>query len=489
MRGLASTRAQDVVALVALAVLSLGGLRLMHERALADADRHFHFAVSRDAAQRGRLTVIPQVEDIGWAESFVDKEYLFHVLTAAGWRLGERRGVEAVAMGLALLVVGLLYAAARRFAGPGPSAVLVAAFVASPPFIYRLALLRPHLFAIAAVLLLVRALLGKEAPASRPGWPEVLGAGAGLVFALGYHAAYVPLAVLGVFLVVDARARWPVAAAALVGLAVGTVLNPYFPDTLRVTWMTLTIATALPSSDTLGVELLPLDVKTLVTRYTVPLALAGVAMVLAVRGRAAPGARLRFAVVALALGFWVLCLRSGRAAEYSVPFSLVAAASVLPLVAVRWSVGALVVAVLLQVPVAVQFAQPDALDGYTRRIEDAVAALPAEAAGQKVLNCSFTEGAVMLDLRPDVRFVDVLDPTFLALKDPVRHQLRRGLLQGQVGDLKELVQERFGAQYVICGYPPARALLDTDPRFVRLRPPPGPPLPPGSGPYVYALRR
>ncbi|MEW6434890.1 MAG: hypothetical protein AB1730_25600 [Myxococcota bacterium] len=312
MRGLASTRAQDVVALVALAVLSLGGLRLMHERALADADRHFHFAVSRDAAQRGRLTVIPQVEDIGWAESFVDKEYLFHVLTAAGWRLGERRGVEAVAMGLALLVVGLLYAAARRFAGPGPSAVLVAAFVASPPFIYRLALLRPHLFAIAAVLLLVRALLGKEAPASRPGWPEVLGAGAGLVFALGYHAAYVPLAVLGVFLVVDARARWPVAAAALVGLAVGTVLNPYFPDTLRVTWMTLTIATALPSSDTLGVELLPLDVKTLVTRYTVPLALAGVAMVLAVRGRAAPGARLRFAVVALALGFWVLCGAGAR---------------------------------------------------------------------------------------------------------------------------------------------------------------------------------
>lgn len=490
MRALASTTARDVVALTALFALALGGLSLMHARALADSDRHFHFAVSRDTVERGRLTAIPQVEDLGWGERFVDKEYLFHVLTSVGWRVGERRGVEAVAWALALLVVGVLYAVARRFSGPGVSAALVAAFVASPPFIYRLALLRPHLLAIAAVLLLVRALLGREPDdGAKAGWPEALASLAGVLFALGYHALYVPLAVLGLFAVVDGRARWRAVAAGVLGLVVGTVGNPYFPDTLRITWMTLTIATALPASDTLGVEVLPLDPGTLVTRYAAPLLLTLAAVVVTVRARREPGTRLRVASVVLALGFWGLCLRSARAAEYAVPFSLVAAAAAVPLVRARGAVGVLVALVLVQVPLAVSFSRPDALDGYTRHIEDAVEALPAEASGQKVLNCSFTEGAVLWDLRPDVRFVDVLDPTFLALKDPLRHQLRRGLLKGQVGDLRELVEDRFGAAYVICGYPPARALLDVDPRFVRIRPPPGPPLPPGSGPYVYALRR
>lgn len=490
MRALASTTARDVVALAALVALALGGLSVMHARALADSDRHFHFALSRDTVERGRLTAIPQVEDLGWGERFVDKEYLFHVLTSVGWRVGARRGVEGVAWALALLVVAVLYAVARRSSGPGVSAALVAAFVASPPFIYRLALVRPHLLAIAAVLLLVRALLGREEDEGpRLGWPEALALLAGLVFALGYHALYVPLAVLGLFALVDGKARWRAVAAGVLGLVVGTVANPYFPDTLRITWMTLTIATALPTSDTLGVEVLPLEPGTLLTRYAVPLALTVAALVAAVRARREPGTRVRMASVLLALGFWGLCLRSARAAEYAVPFSLVAAASVVPLVRTRLAVGVLVALAVVQVPLAVAFARPDALDGYTRHIEDAVAALPPGAAGQKVLNCSFTEGAVLWDLRPDVRFVDVLDPTFLALKDPLRHQLRRGLLKGQVGDLRELVQDRFGAAYVICGYPPARALLDADPRFVRLRPPPGPPLPPGSGPYVYALQR
>jgi hypothetical protein len=353
-----------------------------------------------------------------------------------------------------------------------------------------LALLRPHLLAIAAVLLLVRALLGRkkdEGPSRW--WPEALALVAGLVFALGYHALYVPLAVLALFAVVGGKARWRAVAAGALGLVLGTVANPYFPDTLHITWMTLTIATAMPTSDTLGVEVLPLDPATLVTRFAVPLALTGAALVVTLRARREPGARLRVAAVALALAFWLLCLRSARAAEYAVPFSLVAAAAAVPLVRTRLAVGVLVALTVVQVPLAVSFAKPDALDVYTRHIEDAVKALPPEASGQKVLNCSFTEGAVLWDLRPDVRFVDVLDPTFLAWKDPVRHQLRRGLLKGQVGDLRELVEERFGAAYVICGYPPARALLDADARFVRLRPPPGPPLPPGSGPYVYALRR
>lgn len=488
MRRPLSPLARDALALLCLWALTAAGLALMHERALADSDRHFHFAVSRDTAAQGRLTAIPQVQDIGWGTRFVDKEYLFHVLTTVGFRLGGRDGVQAVGWVLALAVVALLYAAARRFVGPGVATAAVLAFVACGSFLYRLALLRPHLWALATTVLLVLAVVARPARPSPGRAPEALAAVAGVGFTLGYHALYVPLAVLAVLAAVGGRATWRPAGFGLLGLALGTVVNPYFPDTARITWMTLRIATSLPTSDTLGVELLPLPVGELLGRYAVPLGLTLAAGMVTVRDAESPSTRLRTALVALALCFWVLTLRSARAAEYAVPLSLVAVASVLPRVPVRQAVGVLLASAALQVPLTLARAQPDALDGYTRRIEDAVAALPPEAAGQKVLHCSFTEGAFLYDLRPDVRVVDVLDPTFLALADPVKHRLRRGLLQGQAGDLEALVRQGFGARYVLCGYPPARALLDVHPRFVRLRPPPGPPLPPGSGPYLYTLR-
>jgi hypothetical protein len=96
---------------------------------------------------------------------------------------------------------------------------------------------------------------------------------------------------------------------------------------------------------------------------------------------------------------------------------------------------------------------------------------------------------VLLDRRPDVRFVDVLDPTYLERFDKDRHQARLLLIDGSARDVKAIVTETFGAQYVICGYPQAKRLLDDHPDFVRIRPPPGPPLPPGSGPSVYEVRR
>ena len=86
------------------------------------------------------------------------------------------------------------------------------------------------------------------------------------------------------------------------------------------------------------------------------------------------------------------------------------------------------------------------------------------------------------------RFVDVLDPTFLERFDKPKHLARLSLLDGSVKDVKALVSTTFGAKYVICGYLPARRLLDESADFVRLRPPPGPPLPLGSGPYVYEVK-
>ena len=63
---------------------------------LGDPDRYYHFALSRDMVASGQvfLRSVPQVEDLGWGELFVDKEFLFHQLTALGYRIAGDGGVE-----------------------------------------------------------------------------------------------------------------------------------------------------------------------------------------------------------------------------------------------------------------------------------------------------------------------------------------------------------------------------------------------------------
>ncbi|MDX2013198.1 MAG: hypothetical protein SFW67_23585 [Myxococcaceae bacterium] len=472
-------RALDLAILVALELAFAAGVILYADRTPADPDRHFHFAVARAWATTGLAKTLPAVEGIGWHQEYVDKEFLFHVVTWLGWEAGERTGVVVASGLLGALVVALLYALSRRALPPLPAGLVVAAAVSCPMFLYRLALVRPHLLAIATTLLLLWAVL-------RRSWPWTLVAGA--LFALAYHALYVPLAVLGLAAVLLGRPAWRAVTAGIAGLALGTVANPFFPATLETTWMTLSIAASKPEGNTFGGELFPITFEELRTLYVVPAVMALASVALLARGRHVAGLRERAVPVALAVLFWALTLRTARASEYAIPFTAVAFATVAAREQVRWVVVALVAGLAVNAPLLWRSSRETQLDRYTKRIVDAVQALPPEAAGKKVLNCSFTEGEVVLDLRPDVRVVDVLDPTYLERFDRERHLARLRLIDGTAVDVRSLVVDTFGADYVICGYLPARTRLDDSPDFVRLRPPPGPPLPLGSGPYVYAVR-
>jgi hypothetical protein len=465
----------DLLAVALLLAAFSVGVWVYAERTPADPDRHFHFAVARAWAEHGLPRTIPQAEGIGWHTRFVDKEFLFHVATWLGWLVAERAGVLGVSALLGACVVLLSFLLARQFLSTAPAALVVAAVTACPMFLYRLSLVRPHLLAIAAVLLLVLGLV-------RTSWRVTFAAG--LVFALAYHALYVPLAALGLAFVVSGRAAWRSVGAGVAGLTLGTLVNPYFPGTLETTWMTLTIAASKPAGNTFGGELFPLEPKELFGNYRVPFALFVVTVALLVQSRAKEGLRGRLFLTGLAALFWALCFRSARASEYAIPLTGVAFAAVAPVLRDRVLVVGLTFTALLNVPLVRDSAKVTELDRYTLHIADSVDALPAAASGRKVLNCTFTEGEVMLDRRPDVRFVDVLDPTFLERFDNEKHLARLSLLEGTAHDVARVVDD-FGAQYVMCGYLKARRLLDDDPRFVRLRPPPGPPLPPGNGPYLY----
>jgi hypothetical protein len=76
----------------------------------------------------------------------------------------------------------------------------------------------------------------------------------------------------------------------------------------------------------------------------------------------------------------------------------------------------------------------------------------------KVFNCEWESGAYLLHARPDLRFVDLLEPAFLWHVSRERYYARQGLLRGAFADPRAILHGAFRADYVLCG-PRGRALI------------------------------
>jgi hypothetical protein len=332
-------------------------------------------------------------------------------------------------------------------------------------FMYRLALLRPHLLAILLFCLLLLAIL-RDRPR--------LAAVAALLFALSYHAFYVVglVAALAWLLRREpgmARHAW---AWCLGGLVVGLVLNPYFPSNLAIGWLTLRLGLGLEGMTQFeqAGELSPLSPGLMLAAYGfLPATLLATAAGLAWRRPAASAERtallLLFAVTA---AFFLLSFRSMRAVEYAVPAGVLLLGHGARLMALRWWLpGVVAVALACQGPLALQFyrqhwQQPErsGLPMY----QTLLARVPVVPGGAKVYNCEWEAGAYILMARPDLRFVDLLEPALLWHASPTRYMARRGLNAGAFEDPRMLLRGAFKADYVLCGKPALVRQMDARPQ-------------------------
>ncbi len=65
-----------------------------------DPDRYYHFAISRAYAEHGFREKVQQADDIGWGDSFGEKEYLLHVFIGLGSKLARYVGLSRFSWGL-----------------------------------------------------------------------------------------------------------------------------------------------------------------------------------------------------------------------------------------------------------------------------------------------------------------------------------------------------------------------------------------------------
>lgn len=449
-----------------------------------DPDRFYHFAVSRATVESGHwvLRALPQVEGLHWNEYFLDKEFLFHQFTILGYRLAGDPGVAAIAVMISLAAIGAFLVASARRLTPG-AAVALSGLVFFTPFLaYRLLLLRPHTLAILAFVLTNFALLARR--------PR-LTALAAAFFTLSYHAFYVPVAGFVWLLVVSAmaareeRRQWRrVALAGLFGCVVGILLNPYFPANLVMAVVQAKVPGLLKNelrTLSFGVEAYPLSSDEFLDVFWLPvLAIAG--GLLALGADLAGGWRpwnerrtkLLYCLGGCAL-FLALAMQTKRAGEYLVPIAGVML--VVTLEGVRnWRARYTALIAFLALGQAAHLVRTWRAQDVTRQLGRgertlaAVAAIPPEAKGKKVFNCDWDRSPFLMHARPDLRFVDLLDPSLLYFADPMAFRAKQDLLDGRVADARGMIHGGFKADYVLCGDQGLIEQIRVDPGFRLLHP-------------------
>lgn len=431
-----------------------------------DPDRFYHLGLSKLISVHGLIRILPQVEDLGWASYFPDKEFLFHVLTGAAFWAAGPLGVLLLVPMLGIGIILCLYLLLVRVVPAWQAAILTLLIpLLSPGLIFRITLLRPHLLSILFFCLLLAGILRGRA------WLAALAAAG---FALSYHAFYIPVAVIAA----AALFPWPSSTGgarrwqwATCGLVCGILLNPYFPSTLGMSLQIIKIAwgAGLPPGLVGGDELRPLSFAAWLEGFGfLPVSLLGATALIFYRKirPTAENAGFWFLFVLSAL-FTLLSLKSTRASEYAIPCIVLLTGYTLHFSNWKWWLPVTCfLLVLSQIHSSWNYYQEiwsREQGGNAPLYFAGISLLPAEADGKKVFNCQWESGAYLLYARPAVRFVDVLDPALLWHVSPEKYLARERLLQGRSRDPYVVLRKTFKADYVLCGTPALNSQLEADP--------------------------
>jgi hypothetical protein len=471
-------------------LLTLALLLLLYspQRPLYDTDSYYHLAVARLFAQEGLPRELAWARFSALGEGFGDKELLFHYLLApfAAGDDAEGGGRLALAL-LGASVLAAVAALAWRAVGPWGLAAPLALLLGAHQLTWRLVRLRPELLALLLLLLAVWAIARERY--------RLTGALAAL-FTLSYTAFHAFLGLCWLhWLFCGLRHRrwhWPLLAYPLLGVGVGLLLHPHFPHNL-VIWklQTFDYLRAARHLD-VGSEILPATtevalfanlgwwlVMAVLLRATVP------------RAEVAPASpedeRFADAFGVAAVVFGLLWLLMSRFALYFFPFATLWALfelrrrrrEVAPRLALpqgrsvpTWA--ALALAMLLAAPVATQevrrFRQRTDPGAYGERLRDRQALAAALPPGARVV-APWGATALYVFWAPHGRYLNVLDPVFMASVYPAAYEAERRLFGGRDPDSPLTAATTFDSNFI--AYSLARdetrgltARLQADPRVV-----------------------
>jgi hypothetical protein len=493
--------ATPIVFVIAFFLFALVFLRMP---LLNDSDSYYHLAEARLYAQQGLFAKIP------WARFSLlagggDKELLFHVFLIPFVTLYDPAVGGRLALALLNAIVATILTR-RGILALGWSGLLIPPllWIAAPPFLFRAVRLRPEWLALILILLAVTVTVRRR--------DHLLGFLA-LFFTLAYTAFHVFLGLCALWALLDVlttrgslrmtglgsalssllrRLAWPMAGAAL-----GLALHPY-PLHNLVIWYVQNVEFFLHKRElNVGLEILPPPLGSVAIASAgwllgiVIIVLFTSTRVFSTGGKEAPVIRsdgsdwqtpsdpiLGYAAITAML-FVILFLFMTRMATYAFPLAT--------LVALEWArtgsyarandltrAGTFVIAILLGIPHAmelrpVQFLLDAGRAAPERGWEQFGRSIPS---GAKVAT-EWVTGEHWAFWAPQGRYLNVLDPIFMALPYPRQYRALRAIYSGAEPDVPREVTTTLDSDYIALdttAVPPILLeRLARDPRAVLVR--------------------
>ena len=455
---------------------------------LYDTDSYYHLAIGRAYDRHGIIDTLPWAR-FSLLNEFGDKEYLFHQLLApfADTENPTAGGRWALAL-LNACVATLLALLGRAAIGPWGWLAPLLVYGGSLDFLGRMIRLRPEILSL-LLMLVAMACVAK----GRPRWLALVAA----LYTLGYTAFHAFLGLAGAWFLhrwwFRRRWDWALMLYPLLGVGLGLVLHPHFPQNL-VVWK-------VQSFDFFQ-QKAQLDVGLEIGAHQAPdlllLNLGWILALLALWRSASPapvrrqGSESRGTVESLAdvtlvaaVLFGLLYLLMLRFSTYFLPFATLAVLAEmgrrrqapgawvrLPLRGRIPLVLALVAAGALGLPRAAHLLEGLAsARGPISREADWQAFGSSLPPGAKVA-ADWGNTHLYMFYAPQAAFLNVLDPVFMQVRYPAAYKTLRSVLEGREPDIPvALVTELDSSFLALSRFHPHPELirrLATDPRL-RLR--------------------
>ena len=431
---------------------------------LYDADSYYHLTIARTFAREGLLHDLPWARFSLMHHGFGDKELLFHAFLTPFAALSDPilGGRLALAF-LDTLVLALLGYLASRAIGPWGVLVPLGLVLGSGEVAWRLVRLRPELLSLAILLVALWAVVQ-----GRYRWLGALAA----VYTLSYTAfhAFVGLCLLLFLFFGWVRRRWDFGLALypLLGAGLGLLIHPHFPKNLEI-WVAQSVQYfLLRGSLDAGTEARPnLTDVVLMANLGWLLGLAAVWRA-GSPARAAMDREVRAADVfgVAAAVFGVLYLLLSRFSIYAFPFATLWVLFELRRrgrLPGRWvdlgggrripTAVAMVLVLLISLPVLVHelrtFARRTGPDPRAERLRDRADLARALPPGARVA-APWRSTPVYMFMAPWARFLNVLDPVFMALPYPRQYAAQLALFDGSAPDPPLTVVAELDSDFIVC---------------------------------------
>ena len=411
---------------------------------------------------------------------YVDHHYLFHLLqapfvslgeTGAGRRLAEMIEVAPDALGpkisawlFASLALFACFWLVVRHRLRYPAVWLVALMGCSAPFLFRMNMTKAMSVSLALLVVGIHLLFRRKYL-----WLLPLA----FVFTLAYDMFVLLGAAAAVWTAVllwsERRFEWRPLAWVFVGVVAGTVINPYFPDNVRLLYEHVAMkATQRDFKTAVGNEWYPYESWDFLRNCAVAFA-AMVAGYVAFSPREREGAARPLFLLVFSTVLLVANARWRRFAEYWPPFAVLFAAFSVDAALAHardrldqsrgrakgetWRFAAAVVACLaLCVPVGVYvIAETDEIGDTAAHADyrDGAEWMRRNVpAGDVVFNTDWDDFPKLFFYDPTHLYVSGLDPTYLYDRDAALSKLYDDITLGRERDPGPLIRERFGARYV-----------------------------------------